>query len=329
MRVPRRRLLQTAFLSPLLAATGLPVLAQPTRASSWPTQPVKLLVGFPPGSTPDVSARVLADAAARVLGQPVVVENRSGASGNIAADAVAKATDDHTLGVVINGNLTTAPMLNRALPFRPDRDFTLISLLTTAPLVLVAPGSLPQGRAFFDAAREAGDRWNYGSVGVGSVGHLGMALLAARTRTAPVHVPYPGNPQVITALLNGDVQMALIPPGLAMPQVRAGRLQALGLSTRGRSPLVPELAPLSDIGVADFDLDVFTALIGPSRLPAAARNRLASVVPDLVREPETRQRLFTAGWQAVGSAPEALRTRVRSETETMAQLIRSLGISAS
>ena len=123
-----------------------------------------------------MAARTLAEPLSKILGQPVIIENKPGASGNIAADQVAKATDDHTLGVVINGNLTSAKLLNPKLPYDPTKDFTPISQLTAAPLVLVTQPNQPSGSAFFDAARNGGDKWNYGSVGNGSVGHLGMEV---------------------------------------------------------------------------------------------------------------------------------------------------------
>lgn len=155
-------------------------LAQAQTPPAWPTRPVRLLVGFPGGSTPDIVARSLAEPLSKVLGQPVIVDNKAGASGNIAADQVAKATDDHTLGIVVNGNLTSAKMLYPKLPYDPAKDFSLISLLATAPLILVAPAKAPEGAAFFAAAVQHGDAWNYGSVGNGSVGHLGMELLKSR-----------------------------------------------------------------------------------------------------------------------------------------------------
>jgi tripartite-type tricarboxylate transporter receptor subunit TctC len=290
-------------------------------APAWPTKPVRLLVGFPGGSTPDMAARVLADMLARSLGQAVVVENKPGASGNIAADQVAKATDDHTLGVLINGNLTVAKLLNPKLPFDPARDFAPVSLLTTAPLVLVAPANLPAGKDFFTAARDAGSKWNYGSVGIGSVGHLGVEFLKSRAGNFDAqHVPYNGNPAVINAMIGGQVQLALIPPGLALPQVRAGKLRAIGL-TGGRSTLAPDIAPLSELGVPLNDLEVWTALVGPAGLSKAALDRLARDVPAAVREPEARQRLFNAGWQVQGTAPEALKSRIRSEATTLGGII--------
>jgi tripartite-type tricarboxylate transporter receptor subunit TctC len=312
----------------LISGPGVAQSTTPSTApaAAWPTRPVRLLVGFPAGSTPDLTARVLADGLTRTLGQPVRVENRPGASGNIAADAVAKADDDHTLGVVINGNLTSAKMLNPKLPFDPSRDFALLSLLTTAPLVLVAPASQPEGAAFFEAARAGGNRWNYGSVGIGSVGHLGMEVLkAAAGGLQAQHVPYNGNPAVLTAITAGEIQMALVPPGLALPQARAGRLRAIGV-TGGRSTLAPELPTLTSLGVALGDLEVWNALVGPASLSAAARARLAREVPEAIRSAEGRQRLFAAGWQAQGTAPEGLLLRARREAEVLGQIIRTQNI---
>ncbi|HYW58016.1 MAG TPA: tripartite tricarboxylate transporter substrate binding protein [Polaromonas sp.] len=328
-----------AYATLFIASLALPTLGSaqnsPKKSSkdeaapasaAWPTRAVKILVGFPGGSTPDMAARTLAEPLSRVLGQPVIIENRPGASGNIAADLVAKATDDHTLGVVINGNLTSAKLLYSKLPYDPAKDFTPISLLTTAPLVLVAPANQPSGSDFFVAARNGGDKWNYGSVGNGSVGHLGMELLKTTAgKLEAVHVPYQGNPQVVTALLGGQIQMALVPPGIALPQVRAGKLKAIGL-TSGRSALATEIAPLADAGIRDFNLEVWTALVGPASLSKAAQARLSQEVSKIIREADTRQKLFNQGWQAVGTSPEGLLSRIRTETAAMASIIAMRGI---
>ena len=293
---------------------------------AWPTRPVRIIVGFPGGSSPDATARTLAEPLSRALGQPVIVENRPGASGNIAADLVAKATDDHTLGIVINGNLTSAKLLYPQLPYDPAKDFALISLLTTAPLILVAPASALGGAEFFAAARQGGNQWNYGSVGNGSVAHLGLELIKSRAPgLLPVHIPFAGNPQVVTALLGGQIQMALMPPGVAMPQVRAGKLRAIGLAG-GRSSLVPDIAPLLDAGINNVNLEVWNALIGPARLPAAAQARLAAEVPRIIRDADTRQKLFNQGWNAVGTSPEGLKSRIREETALLGNIIQSRNI---
>ena len=315
---------RTATLLPLLA---LALLAAPARAEpAWPTKPVRILVGFAGGSSPDISARTLADALGKVLGQPVIVESKPGASGNIAADAVAKATDDHTLGVAINGNLTSAKMLYPQLPYDPAKDFSYLSLLTTAPLVLVAPASQPAGAAFFEAARQGGERWNYGSPGNGTVAHLGLELLKSKVPgMQPMHIPFQGNPQAVTALLGGQIQMALLPPGLAMPQVKSGKLRAIGLAG-SRSALVPDVPSLAEAGVRDFHLEVWTALVGPANLSKAAQARLATEIARIYRDPEIRAKLFHQGWQAVGTSPEGLRSRVQEEMGVMRGLIGQKGI---
>ena len=298
-------------------------------AASWPSRPVRIMVGFPGGSSPDLTARTLAEPLSRALGQPVIVENRPGASGNIAADVVAKATDDHTLGIVINGNLTSAKLLYPKLPYDPAKDFTPVSLLTTAPMVLVAPAGQSEGAAFFAAARAGGDRWNYGSVGNGSVAHLGMELIKSRSAgLLPVHVPFSGNPQVVTALLGGQIQMALMAPGVAMPQVRAGKLTAIGI-TSGRSALLPDIAPLADTqeaGLKNINLEVWNALVGPASLSKAAQARLGIEVPRIIRDADTRQKLFNQGWQAVGTSPEGLMSRLKEETATLGKIIQTRGV---
>ncbi len=257
----------------------------------------------------------------------MVVENRPGAAGNLAAAAVAQARDDHTLGVVVNGNLTTAGLLNPRLPFDPARDFTLLSLLTTAPLVLVVPAGAPAGAAWFAAARQSAGQWNCASVGIGSVGHLGMELLQGRAGFTATHVPYNGNPAVVTALVAGQVQAALMPPGVALPMVRAGRVQAIGV-TGGRSLLAPEVPPLAEAGVRMDELEVWTALVGPAGLAGAAQQRLALDVPAVLRQAASRQRLFDAGWQVQATSAEALRLRVRAEARLLGAILASRGIRA-
>ena len=303
---------------------GLP-LAQ-AQSAPWPTQPIKLVVGFPAGSSPDLMARTLAEPLAQALGQPVVVENRAGAGGNVAAAAVARATDDHTLGLMINGNLTIAKILNPATTYDPQTDLTPVSLLAVAPLVLTAPmsasmGTPTDGAAFLAAARQAGDRWNYGSPGVGTVAHLGMELIKSRAGIAPVHVPYPGNPQVIVGMISEQVQMALLPPSLAMAQVRGGKLRAIGVTSAGRSSLVPEVPTLTEVGVPNLQLEIWNAVAAPNGLPKVHVKKLAALLSDIVRRPDIREKIFAQGWQVVGTSPEGLANRMRQDTAAMADVI--------
>lgn len=328
--ITKRQLLATLAAAPLALGSGTlrAQVRQRAEASGWPTRPLRILVGFPGGSTPDIVARALADELARTLGQPVVVENKPGASGNIAADLVAKATDGHTVGVVINGNLTVAKMLNPATPFDPAKDFAPISLLTTAPLVLVAPGSATGDTPaqLLAWAKGLGDKANYGTPGGGTVGHLGMELLKSKTGIAAVHVPFNGNPAVVTALIGGQIQLSLLPPGLAMPQVRAGKLKAIAVTSPVRSALVPEVATLREAGVGGTDLEVWTALVGPATMPPAVAAKLSAAVVDVIRQPQTRTRLLNAGWQTTGTAPQALVNRMRDDTALLGGIIKSRGI---
>jgi tripartite-type tricarboxylate transporter receptor subunit TctC len=296
----------------------------------WPSQPVRLVVGFPAGSSPDLTARALAEPLAKALGQPVLVDNKVGAAGNIAADHVAKATDNHTLGLMINGNMTIARLLNPRLPYDPLTDLTPVSLIGVSPLVLCAPANAPGTSAeeFLAAARAAGNRWNYGTPGVGTVGHLGMELFKARTSTAAVHVPYPGYPQVTTAMIAGDLQLSLLPPALATAQVKAGKLRAIGVTASTRSALVPDLPSLAEAGVKDFNLEIWNAVAAPNSLPRPVVARLSALVAEIVRSPEMRQKLLTQGWQVVGSSGEELASRVRLDTAALGNIITSQGIKA-
>ncbi len=312
----------------MIATVGLSTsLCAPAWAqTTWPQKAVRIVVGFPGGSTPDTAARILADGLAKLWGQPVVVEAKVGAGGNVAADGVAKANDDHTLGVVINGNLTSAKLLNPKLPYDPAKDLLPISLLATAPLLLVSPVDLPTGAAWVGAVRQAGDKLSYGSVGVGSVGHLGMEVIkSAIGSSGAVHVPYSGNPAIINAMLGGQVQMALMPPGLALPHVKAGKLHAVGL-TGPRSPLAPDVPALAEAGVRMNPLEVWVALVASSNLSKAAQDRLAQDVPSVLKDPEIRQRMLAGGWDPVGSSSATLATRVREETRLFGEIIAARGI---
>ena len=319
-----------AALAGAALLAGLAVLpqARAQSAAAWPDRPLHIVVGFPAGSSPDLTARALADPLAKALGQPVIVENKVGAGGNIGADAVAKARDGDTIGLMINGNLTIARLLNPALRYDPATDFAPISLIGVAPLVLVAPVSAPgaDARAFLDAARQAGNSWSYGSPGVGTVGHLGMELLKARTGIAPVHVPYPGYAQVFSGLVRGELQLSMLPPALAQTQIAAGKLRGIGVTSSGRSPLMPGLPSLADAGVKNFNLEIWNAVVAPASMPAAHVAKLAEVLGAIVRTPEMRAQLFQQGWQAVGSSPEGLARRIKADTTSLGTIIRAQNI---
>lgn len=324
---PRWLKIATVFIASCAIST-LATAQKDTKPVAWPTKPVRLVVGFPGGSSPDLTARAFAEPLSKALGQPVIVENRVGAAGNIAADLVAKATDGHTLGLMINGNLTIAKLLNPKLNYDPLKDLQPISLIGVSPLVLTAPAGAPGATAaeFLAAARSAGDRWNYGTPGVGTVGHLGMELLKKQAQLAAVHVPYPGYAQVATAMITGDLQLSLLPPALANAQIKAGKLRAIGITASVRSPLVPEIPSLTEAGVKDFNLEIWNAVAAPTSLPKPVVAKLSALFSEIARSPEMRQKLFQQGWTAVGSSSEGLANRVKADTTLLGGIIASQGI---
>ena len=323
------RPLRRATLVLALAALGGSAFAQAPTAG-WPSKPLKIIVGFPGGSSPDLVARTLAEPLAQALGQPVAVENKVGAGGNIAAQAVASATDGHTIGVMINGNMTIARILNPKVAYDPLKDLAPISLIGTAPLALTAPAQAPGATAqeFLAAARASGDRWSYGTPGVGTVAHIGMELLKTKARLQPVHVPYPGNPQVINALMSGQIQLALLPPAMAAAQARAGKLRVIGLTSSSRSTLVPEFPSLAEGGVKDFHLEIWNAAAAPRSMPAPVVARLSGLLSEIARSPEVRAKLFAQGWQVAGTSAEGLANRIAADTRMLGGVIRTVGITS-
>lgn len=334
LAMSRRALLMTAAAAMISPWAVAQKSATTDTASGWPNKALKIVVGFPPGSSPDLTARTFSEPLSKALGQPVVVENKVGAGGNIGADAVAKAHDDHTIGLMINGNMTIAKLINPAVQYDPQKDLAPLTLVGISPLVLTAPLQQPgvpntaDAREFLAAARAAGDKWSYGTPGVGTVGHIGTELLKARSGINPVHVPYPGYPQVATAMLGGQLQMALLPPALAQAQVKAGKLRAIGVTSAGRSALAPDIPSLKEAGIQGFELEIWNAFAAPATMPKAIQARLATTLAEIARTPDVRAKLFQQGWQAVGSAPEGLANRIKADTAAMGQIIAQRGIKA-
>jgi tripartite-type tricarboxylate transporter receptor subunit TctC len=324
-----RRHVLGATLAALWSLT-LNDLALAANGPAWPTKTVRIIVGFPAGSSPDLTARTLAEPLARALGQAVIVENKVGAGGNIAADYVARANDDHTIGLMINGNMTIAKLLNPKLNYDPLKDLTPISLIGVSPLVLTAPVGSPgaSAREFLAAARNAGDKWSYGTPGVGTVGHIGMEWLKSKTHINPVHIPYPGYPQVANAMLAGQLQLSMLPPALAMAQIKSGKLRAIGVTSSGRSALVPDLPSMTEAGVPAFNLEIWNAVAAPNSMPKPVVAKLAALFSDIARAPEMREKLFQQGWQVAGTSSEGLANRIKIDTKLLGDVIATQHITA-
>ena len=318
-------------LGALAAGTGgllLPALS--AAQDAWPQRPLKIVVGFPAGTSPDLNARLLVDPLAQALGQSVLVENRVGAAGAIGAEAVAKATDGHTFGVVGIAALTIVPHLNPKLGYAP-KEFKPITVIGSSPMLVVAANSVSFKDAadFFKVGREAGGRWNYGSLGVGSTAHIGVELLKARTGMEAIHVPFNGAPAVIAAMVNGDVQFASLPIGTALAQAQGGRIRVVALTSASRSILAPGVASLPEAGVAALDIEIWNAVVAPAATPKPVLERFARAVTAIIRSDDVRQKLFAQGWRAEGTTPEALERRIRDESALFGAIIRQRGISIS
>ncbi len=317
--IDRRHFLATSTAAAIVAAR--PTLAQ----AAWPSRPLRFVVGFSAGSTPDLIARTIAEPLSKIVSQPVVVDNKPGASGNIAADIVAKARDEHTVGVMINVNLTIAKLLNPALAFDPRRDLAPVCLVGTGPLI-VALGPRWKDKASLDALKAAGAKLNYGSVGVGSMGHLGMELLSARLGTTPTHVPYPGNPQVLQALASNEIDIALVPAGLVMQQIRAGTIVGLAVASSHRSELAPGVPSLADLGVKDLDIEVWVGVAVASTMAEANRKTLEKLVIDVIHTPEVGKQLVTQGWDVAALPADAFARRLETETSMLSAIVEKQNI---
>ncbi len=317
----RRHLLQAAA-----ASWALPALAQ-----AWPSRPIKLVVPFPGGSSPDIIARAIAEPLAASLGQPVVIDNRPGAGGNIGTGAVAKAEPDgYTLLFTIQGPLVTAPLLSTRLAYDPAKELQPIGLVATSPNVLVVDPKLGAHTLadFVRIARERKGQLNYGSVGNGSAAHLAMESFKQRAGIDLLHVPYQGFPQVVNAILAGQVQAGFMVPGIAMGQVRAGKLKALGVTSLGRVGSLPELPTMAESGYAGFEAISWQAMLAPAKTPAPIVQRLSTELVRIIKSDEVRGKMLSQYFSAAASTPDALAALMKSERGRWGQMIKAAGVVA-
>ncbi|MFN3733883.1 Bug family tripartite tricarboxylate transporter substrate binding protein [Comamonas testosteroni] len=305
----------------LCAAACLPLAAQAQGKADWPTRPIRLIVGYASGSSPDVQARLLAEPLTKALGQPVVVENKGGASGNIGADAVAKAGDGHTIGVIGNGPLTSSKFLYSKLPYDPIKDLAPLAMIGSAPLVLVAPKSMAANAGAYFKALKTGAQGNYGSVGTGSGGHLGVELIKEAMGLNLQHVPYNGGPAVVNALMGDQVQMALLPASTVMPLVQSGKLAALAVSSSKRSPLAPGVPAMPEIGAGNVDIEVWNAVMAPASMPAEHRAKLAAALEKILHAPDIRSKLLAQGWRIDDTSAVSLARRIENDARIYGSLI--------
>lgn len=304
---------------------GLPFAAN---AQPYPAKPVKIVVPYPAGSTPDIVARTLANKLQNALGQPFVVDNRTGAGGNIGADAVAKsAPDGYTLLVAINGPVAVNKYLYKDLPFDPDRDLLPISLLASSPQMLVAIPSIgvESFKEFIEYARRNPGRLSYASVGAGSASHLTMELLKSDARIFVVHIPYRGFPPAVTDMLAGNVQamFAIIPA--VLPHVKAGKLRALAVTGLKRSALAPDVASVAELGYPQLESLAWIGLLAPAGTPQEVLQRLSAETVRGMRSQDTQDSLGKQGFDVAAGSPAEFSSWIRSESAKWSKVIRQSG----
>ena len=292
-------------------------------AQDYPSRPIRIIQGFAPGGNADSIARLLGQEMSRGLGQPVIVETKAGAGGNIAAEAVARAqADGYTLLLAVGGH-TVSGALYQTLGYKSVEGFEWISTATVFPFVLSVRSDSPQQTVadLLTLARGKPDGVSYGSAGVGSTQHLTGALLASMSATQLLHVPYKGDAAALAALLAGDVNFVVAPGTATLPHVRGGRLKAIAVSGATRWPGLPEVPTVQETGVQGFDVSSWAGLATTAGTPRAIVDRLHVEMNKALQVPEIRARLESFGGEVRGSTPEEMRVRVASEVQRWAKVI--------
>lgn len=309
-----------------LAAALPPASGNAAGEARWPPRTVRIIVPYAAGSTPDLVGRVLADdLQARHPGATFIVENKPGAGGNIGTDAVAKAAPDGaTLGISLGGPLAINTLLFSKLPYDPAKDIAPVTLLTSLPSVLVVPASLGVGTVadFVAALKRAADGFAFASIGAGSLSHLTMEAIARAAGAPMVHIPYPGSPQAMTALIRGDVQAACLPAIAVTPQVQSGELRILAVATAQRSRFLPDVPTLKENGIA-VESDAWNALIAPAGTPPNIIAEINDEVRDTLSKPSVRERLEAQMMEPTPSSPQELAARMEAEIRLWADVIRA------
>ena len=308
-----------------LACAGL------AQAQPYPSRPVRLIVPFPAGSTPDIVGRALGQKLAEAWGQPVIVDNRPGAGANIGTAEVARAAPDgYTLLIGSNGPVAINKALYANLPFDPDRDLKPLSLLAAAPQILAVHPSVPANdlKQLVAFARAHPDQLSYGSVGSGSASHLTMELFKSQAKISLVHVPYKGFPPVVTDLLSGQIQATFAIVPAVLPQIRAGRLKGLAVTSEQRTALAPDIATVSEQGFPRFDATAWQGLLSPAGIPPDAAESISRETQKAMQLREVRELLEKQGFVVIGSSPQFFENFIRAEREKWTRVVRETGAKA-
>ncbi len=316
-----------AMLRAILLALALAVPA-PAPAQSWPERPIRFVVSFPPGGVHDTLARLIGPELARLLGQPIVIENRAGAGGNIAADAVAKSASDGYTFLVGSQELATSKFIYRSLSFDPEQDLAPVTKLAEYPVALVAHPSLPANTVaeLVALARAKPREINFGSAGVGTTGHLAGEYFSSLAGVEMTHVPYKGGAPALLDLTSGRIQVMFLSVSLSAPQVRQGKLKTLAVAGKRRAPNLAEAPTTAEAGYPEFEALLFSSLHAPAKTPAAIINRMSAELAKLLGAPDVQKRMAELGAVPAASTAEEFAKELRDISARWGRLIRDKNI---
>jgi tripartite-type tricarboxylate transporter receptor subunit TctC len=314
-----------------LSALALAFVAAPTdpaRAQDYPSHPIRLVLPQPPGGAIDLIARTLAAGLSEQMKQPVIVENRPGANGGLAAGDVARSTPDgYTLFMAVDTNLVVNPTLYTDLPYDPFRDFAPLSVLTKTELVLVANPKLPANnvRELIAYAKANPGKLNYASIGLGTQAHLGMELFKLMTKTQITQIEYRGTAPAMTDVVAGRADIMITGPPSAKAMSAGGKLKLLAVTGKERHPLMPDLPTIDESGVPGYDVTGWFGILAPAQTPKPVLDRLSAKVHEAVADPRFRDKMTNVGLDVVGSTPEAMLALMQADTKKWAAVIKATG----
>jgi tripartite-type tricarboxylate transporter receptor subunit TctC len=314
--------MKTLLLSLLVAMLAG---VEPGAAQVWPTKPVRIVVPFGPGATPDIVARLLAERLQAKLNQTFVIENKPGASGNLGTEAVVRAEPDGaTIGVSIVGPLALNTLLFSKLSYDPFSELALISRIVDQPSVLAVNADVPvrSTAELIALIKRQSDKLNYGSIGNGSLSHLAMEAIAMVSGTTIVHIPFPGSPQAMTALIRGDVQIACLPAASVVSQMSTGRIRMLAVTSQQRSALMPDLPTLKEAGV-DVEANAWIGLIAPVKTPEPIVAAVSREVAAVLRDPAIGEKLKALYMEPLGTSSAEFKAHVGAEMKRWAPVIKA------
>jgi len=319
------KLLSTVALAALMLVFGATALAQ-----EYPAKPIRVVVPFPPGGGTDLMARSVMQKLGESLGATMIIDNRGGAGGSIGSDIVAKSPADGYTLLIISGAHAINPSLYPKLPYDSVRDFAPVTMFTSGPGLLVVHPSVPAKtvKEFIALAKSRPGQLNYASAGIGTPPHLAGELFKTMAGVDIVHVPYKGNGPAYTDLIGGHVSVMFPTIPTAIPHVRAGKLRALAVTTRSRTPIAPELPPISESGVPGYDVSSWYGLLAPAGTPAAVVSRLQREIAKVLRSPDVGEKLTAQGLDLVGSTPDAFAAVIKSEIMKWAKVVKASGARA-